>query len=473
MADPTLSLVGLRASGPQILITWSVDELVFHTTYWYDFDLADVRDRIGEEPFERLLFHIAMFEINKGVSLRPGSVDLRQWAPLLTPELAALWRTILVNVWGQWRWEHDDPDYRGPCLPPVTPARAQPLAASRPGSALVFCGGGKDSLVALDLLARAGVDHTPFVYSSSIYGRAADQHRLVGDLLERVSSGPIRRQWVYDEFADSPVLEAWVRRLASAGEPPSDPPIRSLTAAETPSSIFASLPVAVAGGHEHIVLGHERSANHGNLVWEKTGEEVNHQWGKSLAAERLLNEYIRTQLFSGVTYFSLLQPVHDPLIFALLRRRPDALPFTHSCNVRKPWCRRCAKCAYVWINYKAWLPWSIVDPMFGGENLLDTPENVVLFEQMLGLRDHIPFECIGQLPETRLAFAMARARGLGGRAMDLFASGVPAEDWLALADRYLAVSGDHGIPPAIAGPVLSDMRRESGEARRFVRALLG
>jgi hypothetical protein len=35
------------------------------------------------------------------------------------------------------------------------------------------------------------------------------------------------------------------------------------------------------------------SADAGNLLWERTGEQVNHQWGKSLGAELLLNSYIQ------------------------------------------------------------------------------------------------------------------------------------------------------------------------------------
>lgn len=64
--------------------------------------------------------------------------------------------------------------------------------------------------------------------------------------------------------------------------------VRYVLAPETPASLFAALPVALAHGYPTLVLAHERSANAGNLIWPATGEEVNHQWGKSLEAERLL-----------------------------------------------------------------------------------------------------------------------------------------------------------------------------------------
>lgn len=466
MAGPTLSLLDVRATGPQIVVTWSVERYVFTTTYWYDFDLHELDAVLDGEQFERLLFHIALFEINKGASLRPELLDLGRWTPLLTPELAELWQTVLYNVWGQWRWEHNDPWYRGPALPPISASAAASAPASPsartvdPGAALVFCGGGKDSLVALDLLERSGVPYSCFVYSSSIYGRAAEQHRLVGDLLRKATPQRVHRQWIYDDFADTPILDVWDAT-----------PVRSLTAAETPSSLFASLPVVLRHGYQNVVLAHERSANTGNVVWDVTGEDVNHQWGKSLAAEMLLDAYVRDHLVADFSYFSILQPVHDPVIFSMLRRRLDAVPFTHSCNVRKPWCRRCPKCAYVWVNYKAWLPWSTVDPLFDGENLLDAAENQIHFEQMLGLHDHTPFECIGQVAETRVAFAMARARGLTGRAMDTFSSRVPEQDWLAVAKPFLAVSGDHRIPASLTAAVVDLMRDAAADARRYIDSI--
>lgn len=461
MTGPTLSLLGLRGTDRQIVVSWSVDRSLFTTTYWYDVDLDELQGRIGSHDFERLLFHIALFEINKGASLRPVRLDLGRWTHLLTPELAELWRTILFNVWGQWRWEHNDPHYTGPELPPATAGGESPIERSvDPEAALVFCGGGKDSLVAMDLLERAGIDYSAFVYSSSIYGRADEQHRLIGDLLHKSTPQRVHRQWIYDDFLDTPVLELGEGR------------VHSLTAAETPSSVFASLPVVLTDGFQHVVLAHERSANRGNLVWDRTGEEINHQWGKSLAAERLLNTYIRRNLVEDFSYFSVLQPVYDALIFSLLRSRLDAVPFTHSCNVRKPWCRRCSKCAYVWINYKAWLPWSVVDPMFDDENLLDVPENQLNFEQMLGLHDHTPFECIGQISETRLAFALAQGQGLVGRAMETFASKVPVEDWVRVADELLTVSDEHEIPGSFADPLLRRMRTAAAEGRAHVRSVL-
>ncbi len=120
--------------------------------------------------------------------------------------------------------------------------------------------------------------------------------------------------------------------------------MRSLLAAETPALRVRRPPARARGGYRGLVVAHEHSANTGNLVWPATGEEVNHQ-GKGWEAERLLDEYVNTELLAGVRYFSVLQPIHDEVIFELLARDAELAPTTHSCNVQKPWCCACAKCA--------------------------------------------------------------------------------------------------------------------------------
>jgi hypothetical protein len=448
----------------QICIRWSVADKRFETTYWYDSVDLHALERMAPRIFDNILFHIALFEINKGTSLKPREVDLGKWNSYLTQDLAALWSEVVRRVWAQWRYEHDDPGYVGPTLPVASSTGCQePLERDlRVNKYLSFCGGGKDSLVAARVLDASKTAYDTFVYSNTVYGRAEPQFTLIARLLAHLQPRSVHRQWVFDDFVEAPIVEL---------EP--ELGVKLLTSAETPSSIFASLPIVLAHGFTHIVLAHERSANVGNLIWSATGEDVNHQWGKSFEAEQLLNAYIQKHLISDFTFFSLLQPVHDALIFAMLRDSTDAVPTTHSCNIAKPWCMRCPKCAYVWINYKAWLPWDVVDPIFGGANLLDFPENQIHFKQMLGLSSHTPFECIGQIEESQLAFAMADKRGLTGAAMDMFKEYVSTDrDWVSSALPFLKVYDDqNGIPEPLKKVVVPLLKQYSQTAEAHIRGL--
>ena len=451
-----LELVDVHRARECIVATCAVDDLRFHVTVWYeDLDLHELARQHGDELLERLAVHVALFQLNAVASLRPDAIALGRYARHLTPELARLWSTVFRNVWAQWRWEHQLPDYIGPRFvdapgPSVAAARA-PAGATE---LLAFCGGGKDSLVSLRLLERAGLPFATLGYSHSIYGPAEPQHAL----LDRVggATGRVRaeRQWIYDDVLDSPVAKL---RPALG--------VTSLLAAETPASVFSALPLALARGYRGLVVGHEHSANTGNLVWAATGEEVNHQWGKGWAAEQLLDAYVHAHLLEGVRYFSVLQPICDEVIFELLTRDAPMAALTHSCNLKKPWCGACAKCAYVWLQFAAHLPADVVRATFG-EPLSERPENERWFRELLGLAENSPFECVGSPPEARLALALARRRGATGPRLDAYAREVGELDVAALARPYVVVAAEHGMPSHVAAGVMPQLRDAAAAAAR-------
>lgn len=431
----------------QLAFRFGADALRFHTTYWYgDVDLVALEERYGVEAMRRVYAHIAAFELNKLVSLAPRRASLGPLGKYVTAELSALWATVVRHIWGQWRYENDRPDYVAPRLPVGGKAGAPIEHAVGEVEALAFCGGGKDSLLSLRLLEQAGVPFASQAYAVSIYGPSARQHALIDGLLDHCKPARRHRMWVFDDFLDSPVLDEIEG-------------VSTVTAAETPSSIMATLPVALAHGYRWLVLGHEASANVGNLVWDETGEEINHQWGKSLEAQELIGGYLRSALVADVRYVSALQPVHDPVIFGALNGVLDGLAATHSCSVAKPWCERCPKCAYVYLGYMAYLPVEQVASIFGS-NLFDTPENVEAYRLMLGLGDHTPFECIGQIDEVRLAFELCVRKGVGGAAVELYRAAFPELDWRSIVDRHCGVEG--GLP----GPLAAVVPLLEGAAKR-------
>lgn len=447
-----LRLVEIRRGRDHIETTCAIDDLRFHFTVWYqDVDLDALAREHGAELLDRLAFHVGLFQINAVGSLRPDVLELGSYARFATRRFQELWRTIFRRVWAQWRWEHRAVDYHGPRFAEAAAEPARPAhSPAGPTELLAFCGGGKDSLVALKLLERAGLPFATLGYAHSIYGNAAYQHALldrVGEVTARVRA---ERQWVSDDFLDAPVI-ALRPELG----------VRSLLAAETPASVFAALPLALARGYRGLVVAHERSANSGNLVWG--GEEVNHQWGKGWEAERLLDEYVCGELLADVRYFSILQPVHDEVIFELLARDAELAPRTHSCNVRKPWCGTCAKCAYVWLQMAAHLPRAIVDATFG-EDVGERAENERWFRELFGLAEHTPFECVGSAGEARLALAQL-PRPLGTR-LARFANELGTLDRAELARPFVAVGSEHGMPPHVAAAVMPQLEAAADAARR-------
>ncbi len=467
----TLELTGYSRTTHELAYRAAIGGHSFTTRFRYpSLDLPELERRFGDRLVRSLYFHAIAFDLNRLVSLRPDAVDFGPFHDLVTEPFVTLWQQIVDGVWAQWRYENDLPHHRGPHLhrPPPKPDGGVEREGHSPfprasghspfSDTLLFCGGGKDSLFAAKLFEEIGEPYDVFAYSHSGYGGAEVQHRLIDRLLDRCAPGRRHRLEIRDDFRPETL------DLARLG-------VATVTAAETPSALFLALPLVLAHGYRHLVVAHERSANAGNLVWPATGEEINHQWGKSLAAEALLDEYVSRQLLADVRYFSALGNVHDPVIFHALRDSAEAVSATHSCNVSKPWCGRCAKCLYVFLGYAACLEPERVLEIFGA-NLFDVESNLELFAALVGRGEHLPFECVGQAEESRLLLETAARRGWTGLVIERLredGSGTGSE----ALERLCAVHGVHQrLPAGLAERLMSALGRLGAGALAFFRAHL-
>ncbi len=460
-----IKLTNINRGKHQLSINYAFEDYHFEVALWYNnINLLNLEERFGKAYMDWIYFHIAAFEFNKLTSLKPDRIDFGTYQVYCTEAFFELWQQIQHHVWAQWRYENNLPHYQVKLVHDYASNESIPTKVRNTigtTEVLVFCGGGKDSLVSARIFESLEIPYASFVYSNSIYGTAQKQHQIVDRLLNGLQPTKIHRQYVYDSFVDCPILQI-----------DQDFDMAALTAAETPSSIFASLPIALAEGYRYIALGHEHSANVGNLIWKETGEDVNHQWGKSYAAEILINQYIQENLIDNFSYFSILQPIYDVVIFNLLRENLDLVPYTHSCNIDKPWCKKCPKCAYVWLNYMAYLPVEAVNDLFKQTNLFDLPENQIWFKQMLGLGEHTPFECIGQIEESRLAFHLCKQKGLSGKALDFYEQ-FKTDDFEKIMLAFTSVNQTQtGYPKKWADRLLQKMEKTALDSQHYIRYLL-
>ena len=233
------------------------------------------------------------------------------------------------------------------------------------------------------------------------------------------------------------------------------------------ASIFPLLPIMLSHKYKYIVSAHERSAN---IPSVKSNKNVNHQFAKTSDFGEFQSNYIRKHLFSDFSEFSITQQIYDTLIFNGLHLFcPYEALVTSSCNISKPWCKRCAKCCYVWLGFQTYLASRDtkikvqLDETFGGENLLDVEENLIFFEQMTGFHENNAFECVGAIDETRIMLTILIKLGWKGRFIDAYklSSNVLAEPELSqLVYKYTDIDNDNRhIPHALRGP-LSDLLHE-------------
>jgi hypothetical protein len=217
---------------------------------------------------------------------------------------------------------------------------------------------------------------------------------------------------------------------------------------------FAGTLTALLAGRAAVIASNEASASIGNTVWH--GIDVNHQWSKSLAFERLARRWMTRHLTDGPEYVSLLRPLSELRIMKAFASHPGYFGAVTSCNANfrqngaapRRWCLRCAKCVFVSLMARPWLDDAAYHALFGGDALAD-PGNATMIEELLGIRGTKPFECVGTPDETIAALHLARTAGraLSHGVMTLYAGALETrrDDLDSVAAGVLARGGDHEL----------------------------
>ncbi|HQI46732.1 MAG TPA: hypothetical protein PLC59_11815, partial [Bacteroidales bacterium] len=76
-----------------------------------------------------------------------------------------------------------------------------------------------------------------------------------------------------------------------------------------------------------------------------------------------------------------------------------------SCNVGSKndiWCGKCAKCLFTFIILSPFIPSETMIRIFGS-NLFEKKELICEFEQLIGLSETKPFECVGTIEEVNIS----------------------------------------------------------------------
>ena len=251
---------------------------------------------------------------------------------------------------------------------------------------LIPVGGGKDSIVTLNLL-KGQLDNA---YAYQINHRDSSEKAaiLAGIPKERILE-PKR------------TLDPNMLRLNKEGYLNGHTPFSAIVA-------FSAVLTAYVNGLKTVILSNESSASESTV----SEAEVNHQYSKSYQFERDFAAYERDYLRCGVQYFSLLRPLTE---FQIARYFASCDTKYHeifrSCNAgakQDKWCGHCAKCLFVSVILSPFLPLAEIARLLGAD-MFNMADMEPVLQELCGALPNKPFECVGSRREVNISLCLAIA----------------------------------------------------------------
>lgn len=361
---------------------------------------ASQLNRVGEKALRNLIFHLGLIEMlsywkatcSPEIVIKAGDLDKEQikW-----------WKKVIERGMGQFFYENKI-NFKVPNMIEAKPL-SQPLNEVSPLSInlsdnkiLVPIGGGKDSIVTLELLKQARQDIQCFSLNPTPPAKKV------------MKLGGCKHPIIVERKIDKQLL-----KLNKKGYLNGHTPFSAYLA-------FLGLLVAVLFNRKYIVFSNERSSNEGNVKY--LGKVINHQWSKSFEFEKMFRGYAKKYLVKDIEYFSFLRPLYEIQIAKIFSHFPKYFPIFLSCNQsykRKPttyklqatsynnkWCGKCPKCLFVFVVLYPFVKEKQLLKIFG-KNLFKDKKLLPLMQQLTGERGVKPFECVGTKKETLAAFNLS------------------------------------------------------------------
>jgi UDP-N-acetyl-alpha-D-muramoyl-L-alanyl-L-glutamate epimerase len=332
---------------------------------------------IDRESLEQLAFHIGMIEL------------ISYWKAACSPILiikpfhlnddqVKWWKHIYFQGLGEFFYLNgiDTTEEEFMKIEIASDRVSRPAVNQLSNKYLVPVGGGKDSAVSLELLHKSSLDLVPFIINPR--GASSGSARIAGFTEDHTA--------IVNRHLDPALL-----KLNEEGFLNGHTPFSALLA-------FVSVLIATVSGCRHIALSNESSANEPTVA----NSQVNHQYSKSVEFEKYFREYCRTYLHPDINYFSLLRPLNELQIVKIFSNSPQYFSTFKSCNAGSKtdsWCGKCPKCLFTYLMLSPFVHEERILNIFG-ESLLEKQELRPLLDELRGLTQAKPFECVGTVDEV-------------------------------------------------------------------------
>ena len=385
---------------------------------------------------------VALSKTMRGLHMAAGISYYKAWCPkdirvenhTLTKEEADFFYKFYLHGLGEFSVENNIDLTKVIFFPVTSNHHLHASEFELAGNCVVPIGGGKDSIVSLEVLKKA---------RHPLRMIAINAGRPIKDVMEVAG-----RQASSGEIHIKRTLDAKLFDLNHEGVMNGHVPITGILS-------FIMACGAILYGYDSVVMSNEGSASEGNM--EFAGIEINHQYSKSLEFERDFEHYIRRFALKNFHYFSLLRPLSETGIAVLFARQSQYFDRFKSCNRnfhidagarQYGWCCDCAKCQFVFLALSPFVPREKLIMIFG-KNMLDEPSQEDGFRELCGLKGHKPFECVGEIEECQ---QIMKCLTTTEWADDLLVKKLAAELEIIKLERHelkdlaLGFKYDHNIP---------------------------
>lgn len=342
---------------------------------------------LSPEQLNLYAFNLGMAEIfSYWKAAAPQEIIIE--AGSLSQEQINFWHDLLIQGMGEFFYVNQI-DFTGKNFVKITSTGEKFLrdkeqshqGGNNLSGVLLPLGGGKDSLVSLEILKEN--------YQENISLFALNPIEAVKEAVKLNPNLPF--------ITATRVIDPKLLELNKKGYLNGHTPFSSYLA-------FLTVFVARLFKIKYIAISNERSSNEESVIYKD--HPVNHQYSKSYQLEENFQKYFsQLPLTEKPFYFSLLRPLYELQIAKLFSQYNSYQLIFKSCNKGQKsnsWCCNCSKCLFAFIILYPFLEEDKMSDIFG-INLLDNESLWNTTKELLGYSHQKPLDCVGTHEESLIA----------------------------------------------------------------------
>lgn len=343
-------------------------------------------DDIPQEELNIYAFNLGMAEIYSYWKAAAPQVIEIEAGPLSSKQIN-FWHDLLIQGMGEYFFVNKI-DFTSPDFVEIISTREVSSHSTNDigknnslSGTLVPLGGGKDSLVTLEVLKQDYEDKITLFALNPI---------------EAVKKA-VKLNPEYKFITATRVIDPKLIDLNKAGYLNGHTPFSSYLA-------FLTTFVARLFGIKHIAVSNENSSNEPSVIYKN--HLVNHQYSKSYHLEENFQKYFADlPLVEKPFYFSFLRPLYELQIAKLFSKNNTYFSIFRSCNKGQKsneWCCNCSKCLFAYLILYPFLSNEEITDIFH-INLLKNEDLWNTAKDLIGYSDLKPLDCVGTHQESLLA----------------------------------------------------------------------